>query len=467
MNRLNLFATILAASSLAASAEVVEVYPGALSSILKEIDDVGSRLDLKGSLDVRDLSVLSSLSVDSISLKQVKVNAFSSRNPVYLDRNMFPDDEIPDYIFRDANFKYIELPEGTRRIGYGAFLGSQVRSVVIPDGVTEIADIAFRECRKLTTLNIPASVTSIGRQAFFGDNKLEEINLSETNITIIPEQTFSGCSALKAISLPPNIREIEALAFEKSGITAFSHPTPIDFKPYALAGMSVLKVADFIALSPESTTGLFFLDYGLRSAPVTSIIAPLKFANAPIVDLNNSKIIEEASEIGDYAFSNTATWAISFLPGIQRLGKGVFSGSTDLKTISVVDLKTDIPEIEPETFSGIDQSAITLVVAAESRPLWEAAEGWNKFKITDDQGAVKELQDDAFSIHAKEGVLSVNASSTIRSLNIAATDGRILASAAPDNTSAKLHFSPPADGIILVVTITDQDLRRDKIIVSK
>src|SRR5690242_2749344 len=47
-------------------------------------------------------------------------------------------------------------------IGDGAFQGSSLTSVTIPNSVTNIGDNAFSECTGLTSVTIPNSVTSIG-----------------------------------------------------------------------------------------------------------------------------------------------------------------------------------------------------------------------------------------------------------------------------------------------------------------
>jgi len=66
------------------------------------------------------------------------------------------------------------IPNGILIIAAGAFLGNQnVSNVVIPDGVTKIGDWSFAQS-SITSITIPASVTSIG-PAFSG-TKLKTIN---------------------------------------------------------------------------------------------------------------------------------------------------------------------------------------------------------------------------------------------------------------------------------------------------
>lgn len=61
--------------------------------------------------------------------------------------------------------------------------------VVIPDGVTEIGAMAFRDSDTLAAVTIPDSVTSIGDEA------------------------FSGCCLLKAITIPDGVKSIGKFAF--------------------------------------------------------------------------------------------------------------------------------------------------------------------------------------------------------------------------------------------------------------
>ena len=49
----------------------------------------------------------------------------------------------------------------------------------IPDGVTDIGEYAFFDCRSLTSVTIPASVKSIGRKVFEYCVSLKKINITD------------------------------------------------------------------------------------------------------------------------------------------------------------------------------------------------------------------------------------------------------------------------------------------------
>ena len=60
------------------------------------------------------------------------------------------------------------LPKGLIHIGPEAFRGSKATVVQLQDGVVSIGDWAFADCEALRQIRIPASVISIGNNAFYG-----------------------------------------------------------------------------------------------------------------------------------------------------------------------------------------------------------------------------------------------------------------------------------------------------------
>ena len=109
----------------------------------------------------------------------------------------------------------------------------KVKKIVIEDGVTSIGNSAFSNCRSLTSITIPNSVTSIEDYAFE--------NCSLTNITIpdsvtsIGNYAFSHCSSLTSITIPDSVTSIGTSAFDSCS----------SLKTISLSCKSSLKKSDF------------------------------------------------------------------------------------------------------------------------------------------------------------------------------------------------------------------------------
>ena len=146
---------------------------------------------------------------------------------------------------------------------------------IIPKGVTEIENDAFRGCTDLTSIEIPVGVTKIGDSAFYGCTGLTSIKVAEGNkaydsrnncnaiierktntlisgckSTVIPDSVteiggvaFSGCTGLTSIVIPKGVTKIGREAFY--GCTGLKEVTlPVGVKKiyeYAFAGCDALE----------------------------------------------------------------------------------------------------------------------------------------------------------------------------------------------------------------------------------
>ncbi len=106
----------------------------------------------------------------------------------------------------------VVLPEGITEIGDNAFCDCKtLMGVVVPEGVTRIGDFAFDGCIALSNVMLPDTVTEIGVSAFGGCAALQKIDLPES-VTRIGESAFCGCGLL-SVTVPQSIRKLENEVF--------------------------------------------------------------------------------------------------------------------------------------------------------------------------------------------------------------------------------------------------------------
>ncbi|MDE7365301.1 MAG: leucine-rich repeat domain-containing protein [Ruminococcus sp.] len=117
--------------------------------------------------------------------------------------------------YRECGKKDVVIPNGVTVIADEAFMGcTHIRSVTVSDGVKEIGKKAFDECLALEKVLFPDSVEKIGESAFNWCENLKEINLPD-NIESIGQKAFQWCRKLNNIHLPANLRRIGEKSFRE------------------------------------------------------------------------------------------------------------------------------------------------------------------------------------------------------------------------------------------------------------
>lgn len=98
----------------------------------------------------------------------------------------------------------------------------KIHSVTIPHSVTSIGEAAFAQCRALQSLTIDDAATSIGDWAFDECLKLTTLSLGE-KITTIGDYAFDDCRILNNVTIPQSVTSIGKQAFGRCyGMDSFT-----------------------------------------------------------------------------------------------------------------------------------------------------------------------------------------------------------------------------------------------------
>ena len=212
---------------------------------------------------------------------------------------------------KNSNVKKVVIEDGVTSIGNFAFDGCRsLTSITIPSSVTSIGNYAFYNCRSLTSITIPNSVTSIGNYAFSGCRSLTSITIPD-NVTSIGTYAFYDCTSLTSITIPDNVTSIGESAFEWcSGLSSVTIPD------------SVTSIGFYAFKDCTSLTNITIPD------SVTSIGSAAFYKCS---SLTNITIPDSVTSIGIYAFSDCSSLTSITIPkSVTSIGSGVFDECNNL-----------------------------------------------------------------------------------------------------------------------------------------
>ena len=270
------------------------------------------------------------------------------------------NDEIGEYAFAYCSgLTSLTLPAGITSIGRSAFVGcSGLTSLTLPAGITSIDSYAFYSCSGLMSLTLPTGITSIGEYAFMGCSGLTSLTLP-ASITSIGEYAFDKCSGLTSLTLPVGITSISNGAFMGcSGLTSLT----------LHAGITSIGISAFAYCSGLTSLTL--------PAGITSIS---NGAFKGCSGLTSLTLHAGITSIGDVAFSGCSGLTSLILPAsITSIGSYAFSSCSGLTSIYVYpDI---VPKMGSDVFYDVDKKNCTLYVPQGTKQDYFLADIWGDFE---------------------------------------------------------------------------------------
>ena len=259
--------------------------------------------------------------------------------------------------------------------------------VVIDDSVTSIGQYnggygAFQESG-ITSVTIPASVTSIAYGAFWDRVNLTSVTFAaNSTLASIDHFAFAGTQKLKTISLPSSLTLISSVAFSGSGIrymtfegappTVNNYNGPGNLQNVSSSAIAWVTPGNYAAFNSHSPTILPTIRSLTGSTPPPSIFWPtngetltatvgsgfnqtvsyLGVGN-PTLEISAGSLPPGISLNGSGQFTGTPTTTAPLVTRIYPVTLRVIDGA-DSATVSIVFeiLPPPLPEITPETYTA-------------------------------------------------------------------------------------------------------------------
>ncbi len=115
------------------------------------------------------------------------------------------------WLNKASQIRKVIIEEGVTSIGSCAFWNCGVISAEISSSVAMIGNSAFRSSQMIS-VTVPSSVKIIGDSAFQGCQNLSSVTIQE-GVETINQNAFRACTNLASIALPASIGEVGAAAF--------------------------------------------------------------------------------------------------------------------------------------------------------------------------------------------------------------------------------------------------------------
>lgn len=205
------------------------------------------------------------------------------------------------------------IPDGIEVISTSALSGedkkSEIKKIVLPDGLVTIHNDAFKNCFDLEEVNFPDTLEYIGRSAFDSCISLKEINLNEGLLTIC-ENAFNYCS-IEKIYIPSTVSMMIA-PFENKHLKEIK--VSKDNKSYTDLNCNIIYDKLYNSIVQGCSTS--------KIPEGTKIIgkSSFKFINIDNVILPDSVVL-----ICSDAFTGNTIKSIKLNKGLKRINKDAFS----------------------------------------------------------------------------------------------------------------------------------------------
>lgn len=277
--------------------------------------------------------------------------------------NGYKVESITENAFRNCKeLTSVQLPNSVRSIARCAFQNcSNLTTVNIPESITSIPEYTFYNCSSISSIILPNTVRYIGRAAFCLCSSMKSINLNNS-ITTIYLEAFLGCSSLTSINIPTSLKTIEYAAFARcSGLKSVTIPSSVTtIREFGFERCSSLTSFTLPKTVTKIEKSILSCCSGLTRIVVeegnpnyhsdnncNAIID--KNTNTLMAGCRNTVIPNTVTSIAENAFRESKLTSLVIPNSVKSIGGYAF---TDCKDLTTINLPDSIQTLEIWLFHG-------------------------------------------------------------------------------------------------------------------
>ncbi len=225
-----------------------------------------------------------------------------------------------------SNLVGIELSENIKTIKQYAFLSTGIKSLILPKGLETIEQLAISS--PLDNLYISNTVTTIGASAIKLSDNVTSVYIP-ASVSSMDGVIFSGASALKEIVVSPrnnNYKSVDNVIYTKDGKTIVLYPEGKEGDSYTVPEGVV-----------EIGAGAFSSNKYLKTLCLPSTLEKIgRSAFSSMDGIESMTIPDSVTSIGAYAFAWMDNLSEITLPEyLEELGESTFSGDELLVKVEI------------------------------------------------------------------------------------------------------------------------------------
>ncbi len=199
--------------------------------------------------------------------------------------------------YQCATLEAVSFPDGLEMIGASAFRDTALTEAILPDSVTQLGNMAFAGCGRMTRAKLPATLETLtGSDPFYHCDMLNEVSMS---VCITDSRNwFKECENISVIHFLKG----------STGVMPFVSPGP-----NRIENTSALTAVDFEEGITHIAANAF--DAGNYTGRLAAVGLPASLKS-----------------IGEYAFYNQQCLTDIVLPdGLELIGEGAFQDCVSLR----------------------------------------------------------------------------------------------------------------------------------------